>query len=102
MCLHLVERIPGGSRPCPAARVCGKYIDGASRVDGRCAGLLSRLRAWACRTSGESGPVVLAGLFPGGGNPAAGGASACGFGACTGPYVAVRRIGGREPARTYI
>lgn len=29
MCLRLVERVQGGSRRCPAAWVCEKYMEGA-------------------------------------------------------------------------
>jgi len=45
MRLRLAERVRDGSRRCPVARVCEKYVEGASRVDGRCTGLLSRLGA---------------------------------------------------------
>ena len=36
---------PGWLRRCPVARVCGKYLEGASRADSRCTSLLRRLRA---------------------------------------------------------
>jgi len=42
-------------------------------------------------------------VIPGGSEPGGQGASACGFGNCTGLYVAVRRIGGADgPARVQV
>ena len=71
-------------------------MEGASRVDGRCTGLLWRLGPERAGYVGESGPVVLAGSSPGR-------VTRCWrrfcprfrrSEGCTGLYTAVRGIGG--------
>ncbi len=104
MRLRLVEQVPGGSWRCLVVRVHEKHMEGASGVYGRCTGLAMPVVCLSMSgVRGGSGRVVLARSFRQKGTPAAGGASACGFGSCTGLCVAVRRIGGADgPAHVHI
>jgi hypothetical protein len=69
-------------------------MEGASRVDGRCTGLLRRLGPEHAGYAGESGPVVLAGFVPRQGNPLLETLLPAVSEGCTGLYAAVRGIGG--------